>query len=139
MKTSGMMSKELLADLEKLIAGLNAHDGPWGKWKGGEKTETGAIQFPYVVEVPIVSEARRFLTDNKLSITFDWPNWQEGRDFFKSEDPDKFNKLDQETVLKLLTAVMRNARFNEGAWVNLFENGDGQKLYMRLLELNKPD
>lgn len=132
-----MISHEALADLETLVAGLNAHDGPWGEWKGGEKTETGAMQFPYVVEAPIVSEARRFLTDNKLSITFDWPKWQEGRDFFKSEDPEKFNKLDQEMVLKLFTAVMRNARFNEGAWVNLFESGDGQKLFTRLLELQK--
>jgi len=125
--------------LQLLVYRIESHSGSWGEWKGGEKTESGAIQIPYVVEAPILTEARQFLNDNELTIVFDWPNWQEGRDFFKSEDPEKFDKLDQETVLKLLTAVMRNARFNEGAWVSLFESGDGQKLFARLLELQNVD
>lgn len=123
------------SELEALVREMEAHEGPWGEWKGGEKTESGATQFPYVVETPVLTKARRFLHDNNLIVTFDWPNWQGGRDIFKSENPDKFEKLDQETVLKLLSAVIRNARFNEGAWVNLFESGDGLRLFKRLLEL----
>ncbi len=122
-------------ELNELVTNLNTFGGSWGEWKGGEKTESGTIQIPYVVEAPILTEARQFLNNNELVVTFDWPNWQEGRDIFTSKDPEKFDNLDQETVLKLLSAVMRNARFNEGAWVNLFESGDGGKLFQRLLEL----
>lgn len=37
-------------------------------------------------------------------------------------------------VRKLLTAVARNDRFSDGAWVGLFEDGRGVLLYERLLE-----
>ena len=130
-----MISAESLAKLSDLVRRLELHEGPWGEWKGGEKTDNGAIQMPYSVDAPVVSEAKQFLYDNDLVITFDWPNWQEGRDFFTSDDPQKFEKLDEETVLKLLSAIIRNARFNEGAWVNLFESGDGLRLFKRLLEI----
>ena len=130
-----MNNSEAAPQLEKLVNALRTFNGPWGEWKGGEKTESGAIQMPYVVEAQIVQEAKVFLYENELMVDFDWASWQEGRDIFKSEDPKKFDNLDQDTVLKLLTAVSRNSRFNEGAWMAIFESGEGQKLFMRLLEL----
>ena len=58
-----------------------------------------------------------------------------GRDFFKNKNPDKYNTLNKEWVLKLLTAVARNDRFCDSAWAGLFESGDARKLFKRLLEI----
>ena len=58
-------------------------------------------------------------------------------EFFKDNDPLKFSKLNKEWVLKLLTTIARNDRFSDGAWAQLFESGDAQKLYRRLLEIEE--
>lgn len=84
---------------------------------------------------PLAHEAIKFLYDNKLIIPFDWSDWQEGEDFFKDASPTKYEKLDRQFVLKLLTAVARNDRFSEGAWAGLFESGGAQKLFHRLLDI----
>ena len=51
---------------------------------------------------------------------------------FGDEDDDKYEKLDIETALKLLTAVIRNDRFNEGALVRAFDSGVFLKITQKL-------
>jgi len=79
-------------------------------------------------------EAMHFLYDNNLIILFNWSEWDEGRDFFMDDDPNKYNKIDRNFTLRLLTAIARNDRFCTGAWDAIFESGDGQNLFKRLLE-----
>ncbi|MDR1977811.1 MAG: DUF6508 domain-containing protein [Synergistaceae bacterium] len=83
----------------------------------------------------LASEARHFLYEKKLTVHFDWPKWDEGREFFDVEGIQKYQKIDKEFVLKLLTAIARNDRFCEGAWAGLFKTGDGLALFRRLLEI----
>lgn len=127
----------MIDELEKLLEMIDAHKGPWGTVGGDEKNKKGYTQMPYWIESDIVNEARDYFYKNGLMVNFDWPAWDEGREFFKNEDPEKYDKLDKEWVCKLLTAVVRNDRFFDGAWVGLFESGDAQKLFRRLLEIEK--
>ncbi len=69
-------------------------------------------------------------------IDFDWAHWDEGRAIFARNGEDKFEDISLEDTLKLFTAIMRNDRFNEGAWGRLFESGDGIKLLKHLLTFN---
>lgn len=128
---------DYLSELRALVDSIDAHKGPWYKDGGGQELEDGVIEMPYVETDPLASRAMKFLYDNNLIQAFDWGNWEEGRSFFTKEDPSKYNNLDQEWVLKLLTAVARNSRFNEGAWADLFESGDAQKLFKRLLQIEE--
>ena len=73
--------------------------------------------------------------ENELVVSFDWSAWDEGREWYKNSNESKYEALDIPTALKLLTAVMRNDRFNEGALVSAFESGDFPKIINKLVEL----
>lgn len=118
--------------LEKLVKQMECHDGPW--WED-RSSRNGKVVTLDSWSDPLAHEAMVFLYDNKLIIDFDWGKWEEGREFFKDKDPAKYRSLNRAFVLKLLTVVARNDRFNDGAWTRLFDSGDGQKLFKRLLEI----
>jgi hypothetical protein len=129
------LSREARRHLRDLIARMEGHVGKWGTSLGGERRNDGSFTMPWVQEDPLASEAMSFLYDNGLIVPFNWGAWDEGRAIFRDTAEDRFERLDRLTVLKLLTAVARNDRFNDGAWVALFECGDAQRLLRRLLEL----
>lgn len=129
------LSDDAVKQLADINNRIQSHEGSWGKTKGGEKDENGVIQMPYVLKDPLIQEFLEFMYDNHLVVVFDWGQWQEGRDWYKSENAEKYNELNAETALKLLTAVIRNDRFNEGALVGAFESGDFPKIINRLVEL----
>lgn len=114
---------------------VQSHEGSWGKTQGGETDENGVIQMPYSVPDPLVSEFVTFMYENELVVSFDWSAWDEGREWYKNSNESKYEALDIPTALKLLTAVMRNDRFNEGALVSAFESGDFPKIINKLVEL----
>jgi hypothetical protein len=136
------LDPDALRHLRDLVARINAFKGPWATTGGGERIDEQTISMPWVDMDELAYEAMTFLYENNLivgfdgsSMTFDWAAWDEGRALFRDPAPDRFDRLDRETVLKLLTAVARNDRFNEGAWASLFEEGDAQRLFQRLLEI----
>lgn len=129
--------KSYIAELSKLVDAIETHKGAWIENAGGEETEPNVVQMPYVISDQLAMQAMKFLYDHELIVVFDWVKWEEGREFFKDNDPLKFSKLNKEWVLKLLTTIARNDRFSDGAWAQLFESGDAQKLYRRLLEIEE--
>lgn len=102
---------------------------------GGEEIEPGVIEMPYTIEKPIIIEARQFLLNKHLIVMFNWSRWDEGKAMFRVKEEDRFKDISLVDVIKLFTAVMRNSRFSDGAWADLFENGDGQRLFKRFLDL----
>jgi hypothetical protein len=116
---------------------IQAYDGSWGAIKGGEKDETGVIQMPYAESASIVSEFMVLWYEKDLVINFDWSSWQEGRDWYANEDTTKYEKLDTVTALKLMTAVLRNDRFNDSALMRAFESGDFPKMLQRLVDIHE--
>lgn len=136
------LSSESIDELEDLLRRIKRFEREWVEAHGGEwfedrsvKEGTSLMYRPW--DAPLANKAMKFLYKHKLIIAFDWGGWEEGRQFFGNKDADKFKKLDREFVLKLLTAIARNDRFNDGAWARSFETGDIQKLFARLLEIEK--
>jgi len=101
----------------------------FGEVVGVEKDEKGIIHFPYFIEAPIVSKFLEIVYDMPIIIDFDWGAWEKGRKIARDEDCD-FNRLDLPTKCKLITAIVRNDRFCEGALVSAFESG----LILRILK-----
>jgi len=121
------LSEEKINELQNLIDEIEKFNGKWYE-----------INNPlYVTTHELANKAMGFLYDNKLIIKFDWGKWDEGRDFLKNKDQNKYDNINREFILKLLTAVARNDRFCVGAWGNLFESGTALTLFKKLFETYK--
>ena len=77
---------------------------------------------PYTENAEIVSGFIDVVHDIPVIISFDWGSWNEGRRIARDEKFD-FNTIDIPAKCKLITAIVRNDRFYEGALVNAFESG----------------
>ena len=101
----------------------------FGSWAGGDKDERGYIQLPYSVPEPIVLQFLDIVYSIPIIIGFDWGAWDEGRNMAHDENFD-FDNINLPTKCKLITAVVRNDRFCEGALVSAFDSG----LVLRILK-----
>lgn len=128
------LTKEDWSKLEKIYSNVVSHKGVFSELAGESVEPDGTIILGYTKTVSFVDQTMRFFYDKNLIIDFDWGNWDRGRAMFKREGENKFDDLSLEDVLKLFTAVIRNDRFNEGAFASLFETGDARRLLKRLLD-----
>ncbi len=94
----------------------------FGEMKGGEKNEKGVITMPYWVESLIVSRFHKIVYDLPIVISFDWGSWNEGRKIVNDKNFN-FDSIDIPTMCKIITAIVRNNRFCDGALVSAFESG----------------
>jgi len=94
----------------------------FGEWKGLEKGPDGSITLPWCEIAPIVRKFLDAVYAIPIIIGFDWGSWEEGRKIASNVDFD-FDTLDIVTKCKLITAIVRNRRFFEGALVSAFESG----------------
>ena len=131
------LSDEARDQLAAINDRIQSHEGSWGKVQGGEKNEDGVIEMPFWTSDPIVSDFVTFMYANDLVMNFNWSAWDEGREWYKKDDDSKYETLDIPTALKLLTAVIRNDRFSDGALVGAFESGAFPKIINRLVELGR--
>lgn len=72
-----------------------------------------------IVEAKVVLDFERIMYDLGLVVPFNWSNWEKGRKLLRSRD---FENQDTLTLLKLLTAIIRNNRFCDGLLAENFEN-----------------
>lgn len=121
--------------LRSLNARIQSHNGEWGVHHASKKAESGANTFPWVEQNELEQEFVQFMYDKDLVINFDWVHWQEGREWFALNDDSKYENLDGETALKLLTTIIRNDRFLNGALAQAFKNGSIPKIINKLLTL----
>lgn len=80
------------------------------------------VHIPHVKEVSIVREFRKVVYEIPIMIGFDWGAWDEGRRMVNGSAFD-FDSVDIPTKCKLITAIVRNDRFCEGALIDAFESG----------------
>jgi len=92
----------------------------FGEWSGSNKGAGG--QFPYCVPATIVSQFIHIVYAMPIIIVFDWAAWDEGRKILRDETFD-FDGIDLLTKCKLITAIVRNDRFCEGALESAFASG----------------
>ncbi len=106
----------------------------FGKWVGGKNNEEGIIQMPYCVASPVVSKFLEIVYGLPIIISFNWGTWEEGHQMASDESFD-FDTVELPVKCKLITAIVRNDRFCEGALVSAFESG----LILRLLKSIKKE
>jgi len=85
---------------------------------GGEES----TQFSYRIPVPIISQFLKIVYALPIVIGFDWGSWSEGRKIANDKNFD-FDTTNLLTKCKLITAIVRNNRFCEGALASAFESG----------------
>jgi hypothetical protein len=120
------LPNDVVQELESLLWEIDNFTGEWGKAIG---------MMGQVDEAHVVKLARKFIYRNNLIVVFDWGDWKEGRKFFLKDEKIKYNNLDKETVMKLLTTGVRADRFYTAFWVDLFNDGIAQQLFHRLYEI----
>lgn len=133
----GPLHPDDLRKLRELVAAIQRHEGPWGEARGGDQTSPGVYSMPWVETHKLAYEAMDWLYDSNRVFWFDWPEWDEGRRIFQEWTDATAASLDHLTVRKLITVISRNDRFNEGAWADFFDAGQGPALFARLLELEE--
>lgn len=99
----------------------------FGGWRGG------AGQFPRVDYSPIVQEFVEGLYHRRLMVQFDWSRWNRGRRLAKK--PAGIEQASAPDCQKLITAIVRNDRFCEGALLSALEHGLIQACLQRLAGL----
>ena len=90
--------------------------------RGGEIDEDGVMSMPFNEPAPIVNEFQKIVYELPIIIVFDWAKWEEGKKMVRDENFD-FDTTDIPTKCKLITAIVRNDRFHDGALVSAFESG----------------
>lgn len=120
-------------ELQKLHKRVGDFNGDFSTMGGGQEIAENTIEMPYVVEDPLLADVRMFFYDRDLVVPFNWSEWEAGKRLLDGESEDKFADVSAADVVKLFTASIRNDRFSEGAFANLFKSGDAAKLLERLL------
>lgn len=117
--------RERLAGLAAFLPMLQATGFEFGRWGGGEKTASGAIQMPYYVlgdEAAALVQAAYDL--GWVLPDFGWPAWKETPEAIKLRDDSKaLAEATAEQLARLLTVLIRQDRFVEGGLAGAFDSG----------------
>jgi hypothetical protein len=87
-----------------------------------DKVDSEIFQMPSLIRSSLAMKFSSLVYKLGIIISFDWPHWDEGRAIANKEDFD-FDLIDIPTKCKLITAVVRNDRFCDGALIGAFETG----------------
>ena len=90
--------------------------------RGGEKLENGSSSMPYSEPAEVITKFLSIVHAIPIIIAFDWPSWDEGREMASDKIFD-FDTVDPVEKCKLISAIIRNDRFCEGALASAFESG----------------
>lgn len=131
-----VLTQEKRCGLAGLYERIVRHEGPFSHYTNPEPMEDGIRVLPSEIKSPVVMDFLMFMYQNDLVAQFDWGHWDEGREFFADRNPDKYDQVNQEFALKLITAVIRNDRFCTGVLCGTFESGDMQNILAKLIELD---
>jgi len=94
----------------------------FGRWTEADKSNKGVIHSPCCKPSAIVSQFLETVYAIPIIIGFDWAAWEEGRNMAKDVNI-AFDSIELIAKCKLITAIVRNDRFCEGALVAAFESG----------------
>lgn len=84
--------------------------------------EEDIIELISVTRAGIVDHFHKLVYEIPIIIEFSWSSWTEGRNILANENFD-FDTIDIPVKCKLITAIVRNNRFCDGALASAFESG----------------
>lgn len=96
-----------------------------------DEYDPNSFKITPVQSAKVVRDFEKVVYDLKLVIDFDWGSWDEGREIASTGD---YENLDTVTLLKLLTAFIRNNRFRDGALASRFEDKSIENILKELKE-----
>ena len=101
----------------------------FGEIYGPEKISEGEYTLPVWLNGPLIGRFLEIAYKMPIIVGFNWSAWDEGREM--ASDPNfDFNSIDIPTKCKLITAIVRNDRFCDGALNDAFKSG----LMIRILK-----
>ncbi len=115
------MTKQQWRPLLDLIPEIE-NTSVFGEMVGNIEDEGEDEPLPYWIFSEIVERFCELVYNLPIIIEFDWPNWDEGRKIASDESFD-FDTIDIATKCKLITALIINDRFCDGALILAFETG----------------
>jgi hypothetical protein len=97
----------------------------FGFWHGGEQVSPGVLAIPYFSLGATASSFVHMAYDQGWVLTdFNWPAWKGTEEAITLRDnPAALEKASPDQLAKLLTVVIRQDRFAEGALNSAFESG----------------
>jgi len=101
--------------------------GKFSEIDGEVKIKDGVMILPHENQHDVVCRFQDIAYKMPIIIDFDWGSWDEGRKMLNDESFD-YDSIDILTKCKLITAIVRNDRFCEGALVDAFESGQILKI-----------
>jgi hypothetical protein len=124
------MPKRAWKPLLDLIPEIHQTDD-FGEFGGEETSEQSNPILPYSIHGSVVSRFRQIAYDLPIIISFNWGQWEEGRMMVNDESFD-FDSIDIPTKCKIITAIVRNDRFCDGALILAFKSGLISKILMSI-------
>ncbi len=123
-------------DIQRLLSFIPQIENSkmFGSLAGGQKITENFYFESYTSPTEMVSEFARFINDKIFLINFDWSSWSEGSNTL-NDPATNYSKLDNEFLIRLLIAIVRNDRFCDGYLVFNFENGKILTI-LKALEMN---
>ena len=122
------MEQEKQRDLSRLAAyhDIFVADGyVFATMGGGQEVEPGVLQMPFPVYAREVSDFIQTCYDDRwVTPSVDWPTWigtSEATDL--RDNPDVLARATSEQLAKLLTVLIRQERFCDGAMSEAFDSG----------------
>jgi hypothetical protein len=103
----------------------------FGKLRDMDTLPNGGLTMPYWEESSLVPTVQNVILDLKLTPVFDWIGWDYGKEIVMQKDHE-IPELDNLTLCKLLTVILRADRFNDGFLLLNFENGTMLKILQNL-------
>jgi len=112
----------ILADT---LPALEAPDFVAGRWHDSEQRDDGVWTMPWYELSPTSDAVLRAVGESGfMQPGFDWPTWAKTPEAIAlRNDPDALAAATPDQLGKLLTALVREDRFNEGALGDTFESG----------------
>ncbi|MBK8468471.1 MAG: DUF6508 domain-containing protein [Candidatus Phosphoribacter sp.] len=113
------LTPDQVAEAGQIHARLRAHRGDWGRWEGGKVGPDGTMQAPYAVLAADAQAAYEWLTGSGVLPDFDWVRWDAKRDLVRGD----VSRLSPLLARAVLTSLVRQERFSDGALLGVFRHG----------------
>lgn len=109
-----------------------ASDFDAGHWEAPVEQEDGSCAMGYAVLSDEAQEFIQLLYEYEIVAGFDWPGWMNGRGGDLIEHQALIDEAGLEDCRRLLTAIARGDRFNEGLFLDKLRDGTIRRILQRV-------
>ncbi len=136
---SGSFAQQNVDALAQFLPEFELPDFDPGRMSGTGKNADGSFSFPYaVLSDQAMSFVRAAYENGWVVEGFDWSSWARSREAKKLRDDESaLAKATAEQIARLLTVVIRQDRFCEGALLDAFNSGLILRIVRRIDALSK--